>query len=121
MGNSHSNPEDFYEEKDQKRRKRQGLLVNRVKGFHPRITEKMMRADSRLRNLIPTGFDDLYAIYLQPGQAHYLNDYIREHNLEALQGSATLKWYEEKVPGIVVQALLTFDEKTKEGQLVEGV
>jgi restriction system protein len=115
-------PRDFIEEDSQKKRRRMSVLVNRVKGFYPRITETMMRQDTNLKNMIPMGFDDLYAIPLRPGQAHYLNDCIREHNLEAPQGSTTTHWLaQENAPTIILQAILTYGDKTKEGQVVEGV
>lgn len=114
-------PAIIFEETPQVKRRRQSVLVDRVTGFQPRITARMMLADTRLRNLIPTGFDDLQAIPLRPGQASDLNDYIREHKLDAPQGSATIKWSYEDVSDITVQALLTFGKNTDEGQLVEAV
>lgn len=119
-------PMDFIEEEDEvlqkRKRRRQSVLVNRVAGLYPNITEQMMRKDRYLGRMIPTGGDDLEAIRLRPGQASYLNDFIRERNLDAPQGSATTSWFaEENAPRIVMQALLTFGDKTSEGQLVQGV
>jgi len=102
--------------------RRQSVLVHRQKEFHPPITELMLRRDRNLRNLIPKGFDDLYVLPLRPGQAGYLNDFIREHKLDAPQGSATVKWSVlENAPDITVQAILTFGNKTDEGRIVAGV
>lgn len=110
------------EEKDSLSRKRLRLVVNRRKEFHPPITAQMMQRHKDLKKLVPAGFDDLYAIPLRPGQAHYLNDFIREHKLDAPQGSATIKWsILDDAPDVTVQAILTFGEKTSEGRLIEGV
>jgi restriction system protein len=102
--------------------KRQRVLVNRRKEFHPPITEYMMRVDKNLRRLIPTGYDDLYALPLRPGQAGYLNDFIREHKLDAPQQSATVGWSVlDTAPDITVQSIITLGDKTDEGRLVELV
>lgn len=121
-------PREFIEEEDEirqkKKQRRQSVLVNRVAGFYPNITERMMQRDRHLKSMIPTGpdFDGLSAIPLRPTQAHYLNDFVREHNLKAPQGSTTTNWFaEDNAPRILMQALLTFGDKTNEGQLVQGV
>lgn len=102
--------------------KRHRVVVNRQKEFRPPITDSMMGRDRNLRNLIPKGLDDLYALPLRPGQAGYLNDFIREHKLDAPQASATVAWSVlDRVSDITVQALLNFGDKTNEGRLVEGV
>lgn len=102
--------------------RRQSVVVNRLKEFRPPITEWTMRRERSLKDLVPKGFDDLYVLPLRPGQANYLNDFIREHKLDAPQGSATIRWSAlENAPDITVQAILTFGEKTSEGRLVEGV
>jgi restriction system protein len=72
--------------------------------------------------MIPSGFDDLHVIPLRPGQAHYLNDFIREHKLDAPLGSTTTNvLIQENAPEIILQALLTFGDKTSEGRLIEAV
>lgn len=117
-------PRTFIEsEKPENRpRKRQLVVINRKKAFHPPITVQMMQRNKELRKIIPIGFDDLYAIPLRPGQANYLNDFIREHKLDAPQGSTTINWtILDNAPDITVQAILTFGDKTNEGRLVEGV
>jgi hypothetical protein len=102
--------------------RRMSVLVNRLKEFHPTITEWMMRANRNVKGLIPKGEDDLRVLPLRPGQAGYLNDFIREHKLDAPQTSTTVSWSPlDEVSDITVQAILTFGDKTNEGRLVEGV
>jgi restriction system protein len=102
--------------------KRMSVLVNRLKEFRPPISDEMMARDRNLRKLIPTGYDDLYALELRPVQAGYINDFIRERRLDAPPASATVSWSPlDNVSDITVQALLTFGDKTNEGRLVEGV
>src|SRR5690242_14898108 len=50
-------PRIFYEENAQQKKKRQSVLINRAKEFNPRISVQMMLNDSRLKNLVPSGFD----------------------------------------------------------------
>jgi restriction system protein len=103
-------------------RRRTSILVNRVKGFTNPITEEVMQADRNLKRFIPTGLDDLYALPLQTVQAHYLNDFIREHKLEAPVGSAFIRWFAEEIPPqVTIQALIIAGDKVSEGRLVEGV
>lgn len=110
------------EKSDSHPRRRQLVVVNRKKAFNLPITVQMMQRSKELRKIIPTDFDDLYAVPLRPGQANYLNDFIREHKLDAPQGSATIKWSVlENAPDITVQTILTFGDKTSEGRLIEGV
>lgn len=52
-------------------KQRTSVLVNRRAEFRPPITEQMMMTDANVRKLTPTGFDDVYAIPLRPGQANY--------------------------------------------------
>jgi len=117
-------PKDLIEQEDDKlqkrKRRRQSVVVNRVKCFYPKITEQMMQGNRTLRSMIPTGFDDLYAIPLRPGQANYLNDFIREHNLEAPEGSTTVSVTVEE-PQFLVKAVLSFGDSTNEGKLIEAV
>lgn len=81
-----------------------------------------MKTDRNLKKFIPTGEDDLYALPLQTVQAGYLNDFIREHNLEAPVGSAFIRWFAEEIPPqITIQTLITAGDKVSEGILVEGV
>lgn len=102
--------------------KRTSVVVLRVKGFDPPITEEMMRNDSNLRQFIPAGFDDLYAVPIRPGQAHYLNDYVREHGLESPAGSRTVGVaIEEPEPKLTIKTLLRVKETTDEGRLIEAV
>jgi hypothetical protein len=112
----------------EKKRKRLAVPIYNIQNLQPHLTADMMRADRHLRNLIPTDYDDLYAIGITKVQANYLDDYIREHKLEApesaikLTGSATTRWLvAENAPTITIQALLSFGDKTKEGLIVEGV
>lgn len=120
-------PMDFIEEEDErlKKRKRPRLrvAVNRVKTLFPYITGEMMSRDRYLKHMIPPVFeDDLFVVPLRPLQAAYLNDYIREHGLEAPEESVTTRWtIPEDAPLIIMQTLLTFGDKTQEGQLVEMV
>jgi len=114
-------PRIVIEENENVRRQRQLVVVERKSGFDPRITLRMMQTDSNLRKLIPAGHDDMYALPLRPAQAYYINDYIREHKLDAPQGSATVKWSYEDVSDITLQTLLTLGDKTDEGRLVEGI
>ena len=108
--------------KDVHDRKRTSILVNRKKAFTHPITEEVMRADRNLRTFIPTGRDDLYAMPLRPAQAGYLNDFIREHKLEAPPGSTTIGWFAEEIPPqVTLQAIIKAGDKVSEGQLVEGV
>jgi len=103
-------------------RERTSILVHRAKGFRHPITIELMRTDPNLRRFIPTGFDDLYALPLRPGQANALNDFIRIHNLEAPSGSTTIKWFAEEIPPqVTVQALIIAGDRVSEGVLVEGV
>jgi restriction system protein len=101
------------------KKRRMYVVVDRKKEFYPFITEQMMRNDRHLRKFIPTGQDDLYALPLQTVQAHYLNDFIREHNLDSPKGSAPVKWSVlENAPDITVQSIITLGDKTDEGNLV---
>lgn len=106
-----------------RKRKRQLVKVHRKHQFEPRITEDMMLRHRHLRKLIPTGFDDLYAVPLTTVQAHYINDFVREHGLEgAPAGSAPIRWLaRETSPQFIVQAMLTFGGEVPEGRLVERV
>ena len=105
------------------KRKRMFVVVNRKKELHPYITAERMKRDRHLKKFIPTGLDDLYALPLQTVQAHYLNDYITEHNLEAPQGSAIVSWIaQDDAPQINLNAeIIVLGDKTSEGRLVEGV
>lgn len=120
-------PMDFFEEEDDrlKKRKRPRLRVaiNRIKPLFPYLTTGMMSRDRHLKNMIPPVFEeDLYVIQLRPVQAAYLNDFIRENNLEAPKESVTTRWtIPDDAPQVTMMALLTFEDKTKEGQLVEAV
>lgn len=103
-------------------RKRQSVYVNRQKEFYPPITIQMMLGDKNLKKLIPIGFDDLYAIPLRPGQANYLNDFIREHNLDAPQGSESVTWsILDNAPDITVQAIITPENENNEGTLITEI
>lgn len=108
--------------KDFHERRRTSILVDRIRGFTDPITVEVMKSDRNLKKFIPTGYDDLYALPLRPAQANYLNDFIREHKLDAPQGSTTLRWFvEEMPPQITIQALIIAGDKVTEGRLVEGV
>jgi restriction system protein len=103
-------------------RRRHSVAVRREKEFYPGISEQAMQRHPRLRKIIPSGFDDLYALPLQKVQANDLNDFVRENRLDAPQGSATVQWSVlENAPDITVQAILTYGDKTNEGRLIEGV
>lgn len=120
-------PMDFIEEDDDRLKKRgrprRRVSVNRVKPFSLYISKQMMSRDRHLKHMIPPVFEvDLFVIPLRPVQAAYLNDYIREHNLEAPKESVTTRWtIPDNAPQVTMMALLTLGDKTKEGQLVEGV
>lgn len=102
--------------------KRYRVEVHRLKEFRPPLADWMMRRERTLKDLVPKGYGDLLALPLRPGQAAYINDFIREHNLDAPQASATINWKVlERAPDITVQALLTYGDKKNEGRLVEGV
>lgn len=115
--------------------KRMSVLVNRRGGFYPRLTGLEMRRDPNLRKFIPEGQDDLVALPLRPGQAFYINDYVKEHNQPAPVGSTSVSWLAANdAPEIVVQAIitpepiviangeiLTLGPKTTEGRLVSDV
>jgi restriction system protein len=101
-------------------KKRLSVVVNRKKEFRPPITARMMMWDRNLKGLIPKGLDDLVAIYLRPGQAHYINDYVREHKLEPPAGSATVE-VKIQEPQFLIKTLLHFDSTTDEGQIVRAV
>jgi len=108
--------------KDAHERRRTSILVHRVKGFTNPITPDLMKTDRNLKKFIPTGFDDLYALPLQTVQAGYLNDFIREHNLEPPAGSAFIRWFAEEIPPqITIQTLIIAGDKVSEGILVQGV
>lgn len=109
---------------DTEKLKRMVVWVNNLHGLNPPITQEMLYADSNLRKLIPTGYDDLVAIPLRPGQAAYINDYIRERNLDspAPRASTTIRWFAEEIPPqVTIQALIIAGDKVSEGRLVEGV
>jgi restriction system protein len=116
-------PMDFIDDvAGTKKRRRQAVLVETQAGFNPRITEQMMLRHKNLKDLIPNEFDDLVAVKLRPAQAGYLNDYIRERNLDAPPASTTTSWLaQENAPIITIQTVLTLGDKTQEGRLVEGV
>ncbi len=103
--------------------RRHSVIVNRIAEFRPPINEHMLRSDKNLKKLIPKGFDDLLALYLRPGLANYLNDFIREHKLDAPHGSATVSWIaQESAPQVDLNAeLIIQGDKTNEGRLVVGV
>lgn len=103
--------------------RRHSVVVNRAAEFSPPITGDMLRSDRNIKNLVPTGQDDLYALYLRPGLANYLNDFIREHKLDAPHGSATVSWIaQEDAPQIDLNAeLVVQGDKSEEGRLVLGV
>jgi len=102
--------------------KKYSVRVNRQKEFRPPITEQMLKGDRNLRQLTPIKFTDISVKSLRPGQAAYLNDFIREHNLDAPQESTTVSWgVLENAPDILVQAIITVGDKTNEGRLVQGV
>lgn len=104
------------------KRRRHSISLRREKEFVPRIREQTMQRHSKLRKIIPDGFDDLYALPLQKVQANDLNDFVRQYKLDAPQGSATVKWSVlENAFDITVQAIITCGDKTNEGRLVEGV
>jgi restriction system protein len=82
----------------------------------------MMIADRSLRRLIPTGFSDLEALPLRPGQAHYINDYVRQNGLEPPEGSSNVRvTLEEPEPQFLIKTILRFGETTNEGTIVEAV
>lgn len=98
------------------------LTVSRQHDFTPHITADDMRRDSRLRRFVPSNIEALCVLPLETVRANYLNDYIRERNLEAPPGSAAVRWLsQENAPQFLVQAVLTFGGKTDDGQLVQGV
>jgi restriction system protein len=101
-------------------KKRMSILVNRKKEFHPPITERMMLWDKNLKDLIPKGYDDLCAIFIRPGLAHYINDYAREHNLEPPAGSVTVE-VKVQEPQFLIKTLLHFEGATDEGKIVRAV
>jgi restriction system protein len=110
------------ETKDSQGRKRQVVAVNRKKAFEPPITQQIMMRHRNLKNLIPSGYDDFYAIEIRPGQANYINDFVRQHGLEPPVGSEVVDITIEDVkPQFLVKTLLTFKEKTDEGKLVQAV
>lgn len=107
---------------DVRKRNRQLTTVRRSHGFRPAIMKPMMLADSRLRKFAPDTRDDLFALELSTVRANYLNDYIRERNLEAPSGSATIRWLaEDTSPQFIVRTLLTFGGETADGRLVQAV
>lgn len=107
------------------RRKRFAVSLRDIKHLHPQIDEEMMQGRTELRKLIPKGHaDDLCAIPLRPGQAAQLNDFIREHKLDAPRISTTIgiRWLQEEIPPqVTIQAVVISGDKTSEGRLVEGV
>jgi restriction system protein len=113
-------PDGYLEKK-----KRYAISVRNIKHLHPQIDEEMMWSRTELRKLIPKGHaDDLCAISLRPGQAAQLNDFIREHRLDAPTGSTTvgIRWLQEEIPPqVTIQAVIYAGDKTSEGRLVEGV
>ena len=110
------------EKADKPSRKRQLLIVNRKKSFEPPLTHQIMLRSRSLKKLIPLGYDDLYAIELRPGQANYINDFVKQHGLEPPIGSEIVNITLEDIePQLSVKTLLTFKEKTDEGKLIEAV
>lgn len=126
-------PMDFEEPENdalrKKRRHRQSVTVNRIQGFTPHLTERMMQRNRHLRTMIPTGYDDLCVIQLRGSQAYQIDDYVKEHRLDVVpeiveypeESSQFSVLVQDNAPDITIQALLTFADKTKEGQLVEAV
>lgn len=110
------------ETRDSKGRKRQVVTVNRKKPFEPPITQQAMLKQRNLKNLIPYGYDDLYAIELRPGQANYINDFVRQYGLEPPVGSEIVDiTVQDAKPQFLIKTLLTFKEKTDEGKLVQAI
>ncbi len=122
-GEISEHPINFLEREDSQypKRKRQLIKVKR-KEIDPPITMQMMQRDRNVKKLIPVGFDDLYAIPLRPGQANYINDFVRQQGLKAPEGSEILDLtIEDASPQFLVKTLLTFGEKTDEGKLIQIV
>jgi len=127
-------PMDFEEPENdilrKKQRHRQSVTVNRIQGFDPRMTERMMQHDRHLRTMIPTGYDDLYVIELRASQAYQIDDYVKQHGLDVVIPETIILstpksrfsiLVQDDAPDITLQALLTLGDKTKEGQLVQAV
>jgi HJR/Mrr/RecB family endonuclease len=95
---------------DVEKKKRTSVLVNRKSEIRPPITAAMMERDSNLKNLIPKE-DDLCAIYLRPGQAGYLNDFITQLGGKAPLGSSTLVVHTHEPQ--LIKELGDFNEKEK--------
>lgn len=108
---------------EQKKLRRQEILVDRRVGFYPRITERLMQTDPNIRKIIPpNSLSDVFALQITDVKANYLNDFIRANQLSAPQGSATVRWLAEpNAPQFTVQTLLTFGNSVDEGRLVEAV
>jgi len=103
--------------------RRHAVIVNRIAEFRPPIEPYMLWGNRELKKLIPVRYDDLCALYLRPGLANYLNDFIRENKFDAPHGSATISWIaQEDAPQIDINAeLIVQGDKTNEGRLVLGV
>ena len=122
-GEISEHPRIFLEAEDSQfpKRKRQLITVSR-KEIDPPITVRMMQQDKNLKKLIPAGFNDLYAIPLRPGQAVYINDFIRQKKIDAPEGSEIIDiTIQDASPQFLVKTLLTFGEKTDEGKLIQAV
>lgn len=118
-------PQIIYEPivgQEPEKRKRQLIPLDRRRELYPRIMESTMLTDRHVKNLVPPLLDDLYALELTTVKANYLNDFIREQQMKAPKGSATVRWLAEpNAPQFIIQALLTFGENVDEGRLVESV
>jgi HJR/Mrr/RecB family endonuclease len=71
----------------------------------------MLQSHNELKKIIPIGFDDLYAIPLRPGQANYLNDFIRQLGVKAPSGSSTVDIHKHQPK--LIKELGDFTEKEK--------
>ena len=110
----HRRPDNDIEKKERMH------VVVKAHEFRPSIFEDWMKFDNNLKKLIPTGYDDLYAIPLRPAQAGYLNDFARVQGSEAPKESESINVRVQE-PQFLIKTLLHFGDKTDEGQLIKAV
>lgn len=77
-------------------RKRLIVTVNKEVLFEP-LTKSEIEADEELAGLIPSRWNDLQAVSLDPTTAYRINDVIRARGLTAPEGSAPIGWLVEQI------------------------
>jgi restriction system protein len=103
--------------------RRKSILLSGYIGFSPRVSRAMMYGNKNLRDLVPGQVDDACALEISKVRANYIDEFITQYGLDRPpQAESPVQIVVPRnISDITIQALLTFGDKTTEGQLVEGV